>query len=226
MPVRDTFLKRLTFGPDGLIPAIVQNHTDNEILMMAYMNREAVLKTLATREIHFWSRSRKSLWRKGDTSGNRMALREIRIDCDGDALLVRVEPRGPACHTGEWSCFFRSLSAKGTTRVRSGPAKSLILDRVYDVISDRKRRPKPKSYVTRLFKTGRDLILKKIAEESGELIIGSKNGRRSEIIWETADLWFHSLVLLGYHDIRPSDIFQELQSRTKEAGRPSNKGRP
>ncbi len=213
MTSRSRLPRGLKFDGEGLIPAIVQDHRDDAVLMMAYMNRDALEKTIRTGQAHFWSRSRKTLWHKGATSGNHLNVKEVRIDCDGDTLLVRVEPEGPACHTGQWSCFFRTVKDGAVRRFKPSPAKALILDRIYDVILDRKRSPKPKSYVSWLLKSGRDKILKKIGEESGELIIGSKNNRSSEIIWEVADLWFHTLVLMGYHKIAPADIYQELQKR-------------
>jgi len=181
--------------------------------MMAYMNRESLDKTMRTGQVHFWSRTRKTLWHKGATSGSYLDVKEIRIDCDGDTLLIRVDPAGPACHTGQRSCFFRAVKKGRIRRLKPMPARALILDRIYDVILDRKRSPKRKSYVSWLLTSGRDKILKKIEEESGELIIGSKNNRRSEIIWEVADLWFHTLVLMGYHNISPTDIYEELQKR-------------
>ncbi len=205
--------KGVRLGQDGLIPAIVQDHRDDRILMMAYMNAESLARTIRTQQVHFWSRSRKTLWRKGATSGNRMRVEEIRLDCDGDALLVRVLPEGPACHTGEWSCFHRSLYNGRFLRRSTGPATALVLDRIFDVICDRKRHPRKGSYVSSLIRQGRDAILKKIGEESGELIIGSKNNRRAEIIWEAADVWFHTLVLMGYHNISPLEIYKELQRR-------------
>jgi len=203
----------LKFNEEGLIPAIVQDHRDDSILMMAYMNRESLDKTMRTGQVHFWSRTRKTLWHKGATSGSYLDVREIRIDCDGDTLLIRVDPAGPACHTGQRSCFFRAVKKGRIRRLKPMPARALILDRIYDVILDRKRSPKRKSYVSWLLTSGRDKILKKIGEESGELIIGSKNNRRSEIVWEVADLWFHTLVLMGYHNISPTDIYEELQKR-------------
>ncbi|HTN43327.1 MAG TPA: bifunctional phosphoribosyl-AMP cyclohydrolase/phosphoribosyl-ATP diphosphatase HisIE [Nitrospiria bacterium] len=203
----------LKFDEKGLIPAIVQDHRDDSILMMAFMNRKSLDKTMRTGQVHFWSRSRKTLWHKGATSGSYLNVKEIRIDCDGDSLLIRVEPEGPACHTGQPSCFFRAVEKGRIRRLKPMSARALILDRIYDVILDRKRSPKGKSYVSWLLTSGRDKILKKIGEESGELIIGSKNNRPSEIIWEVADLWFHTLVLLGHHNISPSDIYEELQKR-------------
>ncbi|HUK55450.1 MAG TPA: bifunctional phosphoribosyl-AMP cyclohydrolase/phosphoribosyl-ATP diphosphatase HisIE [Nitrospiria bacterium] len=203
----------LKFNAEGLIPAIVQDQRDNSVLMMAYMNRESLEKTMRTGQAHFWSRSRKLLWHKGATSGNYMNVQEIQIDCDGDTLLVRVEPDGPACHTGQRSCFFRTVKNGRLLRLKPTSARALVLDRIYEVILDRKQSPKRKSYVSWLLTSGRDKILKKIGEESGELIIGSKNNRTPEIIWEIADLWFHILVLMGYHNIAPVDIYEELQKR-------------
>ena len=213
MTTRSRLPRGLKFNEDGLIPAIIQDHRDDAVLMMAYMNRDALEKTIRTGRAHFWSRSRKTLWPKGATSGNYLNVKEVRLDCDRDTLLVRVEPEGPACHTGQATCFFRTVKNGAVRRFKPSPSKALILDRIYDVILDRKRSPKPDSYVSLLLKSGRDTILKKIGEESGELIIGSKNNRASEIIWEVADLWFHTLVLMGHHTIAPADIYQELQKR-------------
>lgn len=203
----------LRFDSKGLIPAVVQDNRDHSILMLAYMNRESIRKTLETGQVHFWSRSRKKLWHKGATSGNFLDLKELRADCDGDTLLLRVKPHGPVCHTGSKSCFIKPLSRGRSKNNRDNIVRSEILDRIFDVIQERKRTPRKKSYVSHLLKSGRDAILKKIGEESGELIIGSKNNKRSEVIWEMADLWFHTLVLLGDHGISPQDIYQELQSR-------------
>jgi len=217
--------RKLKFNGEGLIPAVIQDHRDGTVLMMAYMTQKALDQTIRTGQVHFWSRSRKRLWHKGATSGNFMAVREIRIDCDGDTLLLLVEPEGPACHTGQWSCFFRSFKNGKIRRFRPSPAKALILERIYDVILDRKRNPKSKSYVSSLLSSGRDRILKKIGEESGELIIGSKNNRHSEIVWEVADLWFHTLILLGHHDIAPSEIYQELLKRFGKRSKTVRSGR-
>ena len=213
MTSRSRLPRGLKFDGEGLIPAIVQDPRDGTVLMMAYMNRDSLEKTLRTGQAHFWSRSRKTLWHKGATSGSYLRVREVRMDCDGDTLLVRAEPEGPACHTGQWSCFFRTVKNGRIRRFKPSPAGALVLDRIYDVILDRKRSPKPNSYVSLLLKSGRDRILKKIGEEAGELIIGSKNNRSAEIIWEAADLWFHTLVLMGYHGISPSDLYAELQKR-------------
>lgn len=209
----------LKFKENGLLPVTVQDDRNDRILMTAFMSPEAVDKTVRTREVHFYSRSRKTLWHKGMTSGNRLLLREIRIDCDGDALLVRVEPTGPACHTGTPSCFFRRWENGRLKRVAPEDGDARVLERVYSVILDRKKHPRKDSYVSSLMKGGRDKILKKIGEEAGELIIGAKNRKKSEIIWEAADLWFHTLVLMGYHGVRPADIYRELEGRFGRPGK-------
>lgn len=209
----------LKFDEGGLIPAVVQDWRDGTVLMVGYMNREALERTLATRSVHFWSRSRDRLWEKGETSGHRLHLRELLVDCDGDALLVKAEPVGPTCHTGERGCFFTKLRPDGTADPeKTAEAFGGILDRLYGTILDRKRAPKPGSYVSSLFEGGSDRILKKIIEEAGEVALGSKNQRREEVIYEVADLLFHTLVVLGYHEISPEEIYRELAGRFGKSG--------
>ena len=211
----------LKFDEHGLIPAVLQDWRDGTVLMVAYMNRDAVEKTIETQIVHFWSRSRQSLWEKGATSGNRQRVREIFADCDQDTLLITVTPDGPACHTGETSCFFHRLSdlpeacegAEKTSEARGG-----VLERVYETILKRKRLPSSDSYVASLFKAGQDTILKKVSEEAGEMIMASKGQKREEIIHEAADLLFHLLVTLGYHDISPREIHHELARRFGQSG--------
>lgn len=217
-------LDTLIFDESGLIPAIIQDTIHSDVLMLAYMNRKSLEKTLKTGITHFWSRSRGRLWQKGETSGNIQRVKSIRLDCDQDALLIEVKQTRVACHTGRWSCFHQQLnngrwiivedSALGGSQARRAP----IFDRIYRVILDRKEHPKEDSYVSSLLRLGKDRILKKIGEESGELIIGSKNNQKAEIISEMADVWFHTLVLLGYHGITPQDIYQELEGRYGKSG--------
>jgi len=216
-------IDRIKFDKSGLIPAIVQDDVTGGILMMAYMNRLALAKTLATGKVYFFSRSRARLWRKGETSGHGLEVRSVFLDCDQDVVLVKARAQGPTCHTGRQSCFFRVIK---NGRVRTLPGSVLasanptldLLQRIYDVIMDRKHRPRKPSYVSSLFKMGKDRILKKIGEEAGELIIGSKNNRRKEVIYELADLWFHSLVVMGYHGITLQDLYNELGSRFGKSG--------
>lgn len=216
-------IDRIKFDKSDLIPAIVQDDVTGEILMMAYMNRLALNKTLATGKVHFFSRSRARLWRKGETSRHELEVRSVFLDCDQDVVLVKARAKGPTCHTGRRSCFFRVIK-NGRVRILPGsvlvPANltSDLLQRIYEVILDRKHRPKKASYVSSLFKMGKDQILKKIGEEAGELIIGSKNNRRDEVIYELADLWFHSLVVMGYHGITLQDLYEELGNRFGKSG--------
>jgi phosphoribosyl-ATP pyrophosphohydrolase/phosphoribosyl-AMP cyclohydrolase len=213
-------LATIKFDPSGLIPAIIQDAVSGDILMMAYMNRKSLEKTLTTGLTHFWSRSRKQLWQKGESSGNIQRVRSIYLDCDQDTLLIQVEQTHVACHTGRWSCFHQQLTDDGWMLTEEGAKekKAQIFDKVYQTILDRKAHPKENSYVTSLMKMGKDRILRKIGEESGELIIGSKNNQKPEIISEMADLWFHTLVLLGYHGITPQEIYQELEKRHGKSG--------
>lgn len=215
------WLKSVKFSEPGLVPAIVQDIHSGDVLMLAYMNRESLEKTLQTGMTHFWSRSRKGLWQKGESSGNVQKVKAVCLDCDGDALLIQVEQTRVACHTGRWSCFHQRLSDGWWIVVEDSPRTAQaahILDRVYQVILDRKENPKKDSYVGGLMKGGKDRILKKIGEEAGELIIGSKNENREEIISEMADLWFHALVLLGYHGITPEDLYGEFRKRFGKPG--------
>ncbi len=209
-------LSAIQFDERGLVPAIVQDAATGQVLMLAYMNRESIAKTLATGLVHFWSRSRGQLWQKGETSGHIQHLREIRYDCDADTLLLLVEQEGAACHTGERSCFFRSLP--GSPRLHSPPVMETILHRLYQVILGRKHRSPQESYVASLFARGQDQMLKKVLEEATEVALASKNGRPEEILYEMADLWFHALVALAWHDLPPQGVLQELQRRFGVSG--------
>ena len=213
-----TLLDSVAFGTDGLVPAIVQDGESGEILMLAYMNREALQKTLETGKSHFWSRSRNALWRKGETSGNEQTVRQIRLDCDGDALLLKVDQKGVACHTGERSCFYRKLQGDMLAEVPTGnplweECRTTILQRVHDVIMDRKRNPQEGSYTCSLFTAGQEKILKKVSEEASEVLIASMAADRSQVIHEVADLFYHVLVLLGFHDIPLAVVYDELANR-------------
>ncbi len=210
---------QLRFDEQGLIPAVVQDWRDGTVLMVGYMNREALERTLATRSVHFWSRSRNKLWEKGETSGHRLELKELFVDCDADTLLVKAEPVGPTCHTGERACFFTKVRPDGTPEANKTPdAFGGLLERLYRTILDRKRAPQAGSYVSSLFEGGADRILKKVIEEAGEVALGSKNQKREEVIYEVADLLFHTLVVLGYHEITPEEIYRELAGRFGKSG--------
>jgi phosphoribosyl-ATP pyrophosphohydrolase/phosphoribosyl-AMP cyclohydrolase len=186
--------------------------------MLGFMNREALEKTLSTQSVHFWSRSRNALWEKGETSGHRLILKDLFLDCDGDTLLVKAEPVGPTCHTGERACFFTRLTASGPQAGKTQEAFGGLLDQLARTIQDRKRNPRADSYVSSLFAAGSDRLLKKVVEEAGEVVLSSKNGKREEIVREVADLLFHTLVALGYHDISLEEVYRELAGRTGKSG--------
>ena len=216
----EELIQQVKFDKRGLVPAIIQDHRTLTVLMMAYMNEEALKSTIRTGMTHFWSRSREKLWQKGETSGHIQKVKRILYDCDADTLLVLVEQIGAACHTGNRSCFYRGLYERDDAPDVNMEKSSLsgILNKVYEVIIDRKDKPEESSYVSSLYSSGVDKILSKITEEAGELIISSKNNNRDEIIYEAADLWFHSLVLLGYHGLTPQDICKELEKRFGVSG--------
>lgn len=213
-------ISKIKFDANGLIPAIVQEES-GQVLMLAYMNAESLQKTAETGYTHFYSRSRQTLWKKGETSGNVQRVKEIDYDCDGDALLVKVHQTGVACHTGTYSCFSgRRLddNAQQLPAVVEQPEEenlALVLYELYAVIKDRQRNPVEGSYTNYLFGAGQDKILKKVGEEAVETIIASKNGENADILYEMGDLWYHCLVLLAYHGIKPEDLFAELMNRRK-----------
>jgi phosphoribosyl-ATP pyrophosphohydrolase/phosphoribosyl-AMP cyclohydrolase len=217
----DELVKELKFDDSGLIPVVVQDFQTNEILMTAYMNREAFDKSMETGMAHYWSRSRKKLWKKGETSGHYQYIKSVCIDCDGDTLLLKVEQKEAACHTGHYSCFYRELDG-GSFKVASeavfdaekvygGGAK--VLQDVYDVIVDRTINPKEGSYTNYLFEKGLDKILKKVGEESAEVIIAAKNKSKDEIRYEIADLFYHLFVLMVERGVKLDDVYEELKGR-------------
>jgi len=201
---------QLRFDADGLIPAVVQDAVSQEVLTVAYMNEESLKKTLETGETWFWSRSRQELWHKGATSGNTQQVVEIRSDCDQDALLVRVHPQGPACHTGDSSCFGQVAVA--------GSDRYAILNTLERVIAEREAHRPENSYTTYLFEEGVDKILKKVGEEAGEVIIAAKNRSHEELSWEAADLIFHLLVLLREQQLPLDRVLYELEQRHGNKG--------
>jgi phosphoribosyl-AMP cyclohydrolase / phosphoribosyl-ATP pyrophosphohydrolase len=214
----------LRFNEQGLIPAIVQDVATGRVLMLAYMNREALERTLATGLVHYWSRSRAQLWQKGETSGHIQHLRDLHYDCDADTLLVIVEQEGAACHTGEPSCFFQRFAE--TSEPMQLPVSAGLLQQIYAVVQERKRRAPQESYVASLMARGQDHVLKKVIEEAAEVLMASKDGRREAIVYEMADLWFHAIVALGWHDISPQEVLQELQRRFGKSGLRTNQRPP
>lgn len=217
----DGLLDKIRFDEQGLVPAIIQDADSKQVLMLAYMNRNSLQKTLETGYTWFYSRSRQSLWMKGETSGHVQKVKQVFYDCDEDTLLFLVKQEGAACHSGHFSCFYRTWEGEETSdkvfapeqtypRRSSSPA---ILYELYDVIRLRKEIRPQGSYTSYLFNEGLDKILKKVGEEAAEVIIASKNTRGEEIIYEIGDLLYHLLVLMVYHDIELGDVFGELKSR-------------
>ncbi len=202
----------LTFDQNGLIPAVIQNAVTGAVLMVGFMNAESLQRTRKSGLVWFWSRSRQSLWQKGETSGNVLKVQEIRRDCDGDSLLVLALPAGPTCHTGEPSCFYRGLDSE-TVLPPFEPAD--VFGEVFGVIEDRKRNRPEGSYTTYLFNQGVDKIGKKIGEESAEVIIAAKNGEPEPLAGEVADLWYHSLVMLAACGLTPADVLKVLAERRR-----------
>ncbi|MFP4661057.1 MAG: bifunctional phosphoribosyl-AMP cyclohydrolase/phosphoribosyl-ATP diphosphatase HisIE [Halanaerobiales bacterium] len=224
-------MEKVKFNDKGLIPAILQDNDTGKVLMLAYMNLESLEKTIDTGKACFWSRSRQELWLKGETSGNYQEIVEIRLDCDNDTLLILVKPGGPACHTGEKTCFYRKVSDDFTKIVNVGGEdsftdikneindeqleKAVFLYKLYNVIADRKANPVEGSYTNYLFDKGVDKICKKIGEEAAEVIIGAKNASQEEMVYEIGDLIYHFMVLMNFYDIPVTDILEELESRSK-----------
>ena len=207
-------LERIKFDQQGLVPAIVQDATNGTVLMLAYMNRESLAKTLETGTTWFYSRSRQELWNKGATSGHVQMVKELLYDCDGDTLLVKVEQKGAACHEGTYSCFSRRFGeAEPTQTERPALAATEVLTELFAVLEDRRQNPQQGSYTSSLFAKGEDRILKKIGEEAAETIIAAKNHSQGEVIYEMADLWYHCLVLLAAHNISLSELMEELAKR-------------
>ncbi len=199
----------LKVGPDDLIPVVVQDYRNEEVLMVAYMNREAYEQTIRTGVMTYWSRSRSELWVKGLTSGHYQYLKELRIDCDNDTLLARVSQIGAACHTGNRSCFYRTALKKDTPQ--RNPMK--VFEDVYATIEDRRIHPKEGSYTNYLFAKGIDKILKKCGEEATEIVIAAKNPNPEEVKYEMADFLYHMMVLMSERGITWDDIAQELANR-------------
>lgn len=198
-------IKEIKFNEAGLVPAIVQDYYSNTVLMLAYMNKEALEKTLDTKCVHYFSRSRNELWKKGEKSGDFQRLIEFFYDCDKDTLLLKVKQTGVACHTGNLSCFYNVMNSE--------VKESSVVEDLFSLILNRKLNPKANSYTSYLFEKGTDKILKKIGEEASEVIIAAKNHDKNEIVYELSDLTYHVLVLMAEKNINLSDIKEELFKR-------------
>lgn len=194
----------IKYNKDGLVPAIAQDIGTGEVLMLAYMNQEAINLTLETDIAHYYSRSREELWKKGETSGNIQEVKGFSYDCDKDTILLKVKQKGVACHKGTYSCF--------TGEVKVSKDYKNTLGNLYQVILDRKDNPREGSYTNYLFQEGIDKILKKVGEESAEVIIGAKNNKE-ELVYESSDLIYHLLVLLVNEGVSLGDLYEELNKR-------------
>lgn len=206
----------LKYDEAGLIPAVVQQEGTGEVLMVAYMNAESLAKTVETGSTWFWSRSRQTYWRKGESSGNVQNVREIRYDCDADTLLVIVDQVGDgACHTGERSCFYRVLEGSARPAEAPHPEIGEVLSGLFAVLQQRKAELPEGSYTTKLLTGKQDSLLKKIAEEAGEVIMAAKDGDRDHLRYEIGDLLYHVLVVMTREGLTLDDIADELEGRRK-----------
>lgn len=201
-------LNTIKFNEKGLVVAVAQDYLTNDVLMVAYMNKESIEITLNEKRACYFSRSRQSLWRKGETSGHIQNLKGLYYDCDADSILMKVEQIGCACHTGAYSCFFNKVYEENIT-------DQAILNKVYNQIINRKENPVEGSYTNYLFDKGLDKILKKVGEETSEVIIGAKNKNKDELVYELSDLIYHSLVLMVSEGVTIDDIKEELTKRHK-----------
>lgn len=215
---------RVRFGPDDLVAAVVQDAADGRVLMVGWQDAEALAATLATNEVHFRSRSRGTLWRKGETSGNSLALREVQLDCDADAILLRVRPAGPTCHTGSRSCFDRADEESADASPYASRAAGLAwLDELWTTIEERARTRPPGSYTARLLAGGVDAVARKVSEEATEVLMAAKDDagaqaaglERSEaaLAGEIADLLYHVLVLCAERGLPPARVIEVLRER-------------
>ncbi len=212
-------IKEIKFDEHGLVPAIVQDANTLQVLTLAYMNAESLKRTLETNETWFWSRSRSTFWHKGETSGHTQRVMDILVDCDSDALTILVKPNGPACHTGEQSCFHNALQEAGDSLEKIAheePDLGEVLNDLYALVESRKRDRPEGSYTTYLFDQGLDKILKKVGEESSETIIAAKNKDASLLAGEVSDLLYHLLVLMVERDVTLEQVREELTRRRQK----------
>lgn len=208
----ENFIKKINFQKfNGLVPVIVQDASTRKVLMQAFMDKDAVRLTLSSGKTHFWSRSRKRLWRKGEESGHSSLVQNAILDCDNDALLFKVQQIGTVCHTGEETCFHKPILCEAKDVI-----DAKILERIFEVIVDRINNPTENSYVYKLTSKSEDEILQKIGEETVELILAAKVHRTNELIHETTDIIFHLLVLLAQEGLDLRDVFVELERRHRK----------
>ena len=210
---------------NGLVPVIVQDVDTNEVLMLAYMNEEALQKTIETGYAHYFSRSRNKLWKKGESSGHTQEVKDILVDCDNDTILLKVKQNGVACHTGRKSCFFTNLKTNEIVLDKEKEIEYNFIDKLYHTLLDRKKADPNTSYVASLFNKGENSVLKKVVEEAGEFCFSVKDNDKKEIIYEAADLAFHTLIALAMKNIHPEAILEELKRREGVSGIEEKKNR-
>lgn len=213
-------LNRIDWQKQELLPVIVQDVTNNEVLMMAYMDQEALSLSLQTNIAHYFSRSKQRIWKKGESSGHIQTIHSFNLDCDNDTLLIKVTQEGVACHTGRRSCFFTELkSGNIQTEIEvNTDAMYGVIDTLYHTIQERKNADPSTSWTAKLFAKGENTILKKVIEESGEFTFAFKDNDEAEMVYEAADLTYHMLVALAYKNISPDRIKQELARRFDISG--------
>ena len=209
------FINEVTWNHHGLVPAVAYDNISGQVVMLAYMNEESLKKTVETGYAHYFSRSRQELWKKGETSGHLQKVKAIKLDCDGDAILLEIEQEGAACHTGNKTCLFRELKDGqwGDAAENTSIARGMALE--YNIIRERGEHPVDGSYTNYLLEKGVDKICKKVGEESTEVVIAEKNRSQEELIYETADLIYHVSVLLYEQGLTWDDIGKEILSRRK-----------
>ncbi len=205
----------IKFDEKGLVPAVAQDYISGKVLMVAYMNEESLRLTIETGKATYFSRSRQELWVKGAHSGNLQLVKEILVDCDQDTLILKVDPQGPACHTGHETCFYRKLADDVLVEDERDASSLAVLKDVYDVIKGRKENPVEGSYTNYLFEKGIDKQLKKVGEEAAEVIIASKNPDVSELRYEASDLLYHLMVVMVERGLTWEDLCRELDGRRK-----------
>jgi phosphoribosyl-AMP cyclohydrolase / phosphoribosyl-ATP pyrophosphohydrolase len=214
-----SWIEQVKFDERGLVPVVAQDARTGEVLMLAWANAEALGLTLETGRAHYWSRSRGELWKKGETSGNMQEIDDVRLDCDGDAVLYRVRQTGPACHTGERACFFRAVD---TEELAPAGDPRHVLARVEEIVAARDAERPEGSYTTYLFGAGVDKILKKVGEEATETIIAAKNDGTEDLRAESADLLYHLMVLWRARGLSPDEVWAEMDRRFGQAPRPAS----
>ncbi len=207
----EELIARLKFDEQGLIPAVAQDVNTGAVLMLAYMNAQTIEQTMKTGLATYYSRSRQEVWVKGETSGNTQRVVEIYVDCDGDTLLLKVDQKGVACHTGNYTCFYTPVLGAESASLRG----AAVLQEEFNVIVHRRENPIEGSYTNYLFDKGVDKICKKVGEEAAEVIIAAKNRSPEELRYEMADLFYHAMVLLAEQGMTPDEVFAEVERRRK-----------